>query len=99
MGNAAEKVKAIERIDAEVVGPMLEKLPALGDFKILITSDHATPVALKTHTPSAVPFAMATGERLKQEKPSIKYGETEAAKSGVSVEHGYTVISDLLKYA
>lgn len=98
MGHAEEKVKAIEAIDREVVGPMLEALPKLGDFKILITSDHATPVALKTHIHGPVPFAMATGAQLRQDKPSVKYGESAAARSGVSISDGFRVIAELLAY-
>jgi 2,3-bisphosphoglycerate-independent phosphoglycerate mutase len=98
MGNAEEKVKAIEAIDREVVGPMLDQLPKLGPFKILITSDHATPVARKTHVAAAVPFAMATGEQLKNANAPLKYGETEAAKTGVEIREGFRVIEVLKGY-
>jgi 2,3-bisphosphoglycerate-independent phosphoglycerate mutase len=98
MGNAEEKVKAIEAIDREVVGPLLEKLPRLGPFKILITSDHATPVARRTHVAAPVPFAMATGEQLRNANPSLKYGESGAAKTGVEIKDGFRVIEVLKGY-
>jgi 2,3-bisphosphoglycerate-independent phosphoglycerate mutase len=98
MGSREEKIRAIESIDRLIVGPLLEQLPALWDFKLCITSDHATPVALRTHTPDAVPFAMVAGSQLGAPPRRVKYGEADAAASGVSIEDGHTVIERLLAY-
>ena len=55
-GNIDEKIKAIENIDREVVGPIFE---SVGDFvKFLIVTDHATPIAMKTHHATPVPFTI-----------------------------------------
>jgi 2,3-bisphosphoglycerate-independent phosphoglycerate mutase len=55
-GNIEEKIKAIENIDREVVGTIFE---SVGDsVKFLIATDHATPIALKTHHATPVPFAI-----------------------------------------
>ena len=55
-GNIDEKIKAIENIDREVVGPIFE---SVGDFvKFLIVTDHATPIATKTHHATPVPFTV-----------------------------------------
>src|SRR5213078_2319349 len=35
-GKADEKVKALERIDADIVGPLLAALPSHGDWRILV---------------------------------------------------------------
>jgi 2,3-bisphosphoglycerate-independent phosphoglycerate mutase len=53
MGSAVEKVKAIERIDAEVLAPLLD---CDHDPWVLVVPDHPTPVRLRTHTGEAVPF-------------------------------------------
>src|SRR5262249_13752085 len=45
-GKAAEKVKALERIDEHIVGPLLAALPRYGDYRILVEPDHRT--TLKT---------------------------------------------------
>jgi len=99
MGSRAEKIRAIESIDALVVGPLLDKLPALGPFRLCIASDHATPVALRTHTPDPVPFAMVAGEQLAGAPRAVKYGERDAAAAGVAITDGHTVIARLLQYA
>ncbi|HEX7928980.1 MAG TPA: 2,3-bisphosphoglycerate-independent phosphoglycerate mutase, partial [bacterium] len=97
-GNFAEKVKAIQSVDEKIVGPLINSLGKYGPFKILITSDHATPVHLKTHTPDAVPFAMATSDQLSASKRTLKFGETEAGKTGMRIADGFTVIKRLMAY-
>ncbi len=55
-GSIPEKIKAIERIDAEVLGVLLDRT---GDgTRFLIVTDHATPVSMKTHFAVPVPFAI-----------------------------------------
>ena len=57
-GQAEEKTSAIERIDAELLSVLLERLPVLGDFRLLILPDHPTPVGIRTHTRDPVPFLL-----------------------------------------
>ena len=57
-GQAEEKTSAIERIDAELLSVLLDRLPAMGDFRILILPDHPTPVGIRTHTRTPVPFLL-----------------------------------------
>lgn len=97
MGDRVEKIKAIESIDREIVGPLLESLPSLGDFKIVIVSDHATPVSLRTHTRDPVPFTMATSRELEKPAPPVKYGEWEATASGLVIRDGHTLMERLLE--
>jgi 2,3-bisphosphoglycerate-independent phosphoglycerate mutase len=58
-GKADEKVKALEQIDRHIVGPLLEALPKHGDWRILVSPDHRTPLATRAHGHGPVPFAMA----------------------------------------
>ncbi|VAX18226.1 Predicted functional analog of homoserine kinase [hydrothermal vent metagenome] len=57
-GSLDYKVQAIEDFDAKVVGPVVEGLKAMGDFRVMALSDHPTPLAIKTHTKDKVPFAI-----------------------------------------
>lgn len=56
-GNVGEKVAALERWDAEIVGPVVD---ALGDepYRLLMLPDHATPCAIRTHTSDPVPYLL-----------------------------------------
>ena len=53
LGNAREKVLAIERVD-EMIGTILQDFPGV----VAVLPDHPTPVRLKTHTSDPVPFAI-----------------------------------------
>lgn len=99
MGDRAAKIEAIESIDGKIVGPLLTQLPALGPFTIILVSDHATPVSLRTHTSDPVPYAMATGAQLQQQRTGVKYGEAEAAQSGNLIKPGHSIIKRLLAHA
>ncbi|MDQ1431042.1 MAG: 2,3-bisphosphoglycerate-independent phosphoglycerate mutase [Actinomycetota bacterium] len=56
-GAIDEKVKSLERWDAEIIGPIVD---ALGDtpYRILLLPDHATPCAARTHTSDPVPYLL-----------------------------------------
>ena len=67
MGNTAEKIKALEQIDQHIVAPLHEALKKQGEYRILISPDHPTPIRLKTHNHGAVPLAIAgTGIRARR---------------------------------
>ena len=58
-GSAAAKIEALEEIDRHIVGPLHEALKRHGEYRILVTPDHPTPLRTKTHSHGDVPFAMA----------------------------------------
>src|SRR5437870_1325588 len=58
-GRADAKVKALEEIDRHVVGPLLEALPKHGEWRILVSPDHRTPLRTRAHAYGEVPFAVA----------------------------------------
>ncbi|MGH7917522.1 MAG: cofactor-independent phosphoglycerate mutase [Candidatus Binataceae bacterium] len=98
MGRADLKVEALERIDELILGPMLERLPSLGDFTLLLMPDHATPSQLKTHSSEPVPFAMLSNQQLHTRtdtRGERRYTEAEAARGGVLVKPGYRLIEAL----
>jgi 2,3-bisphosphoglycerate-independent phosphoglycerate mutase len=57
-GDCAAKVKALEEIDRHIVGPLHAALQSRGDYRILVTPDHPTPLRTKTHSHGFVPFAV-----------------------------------------
>jgi len=59
-GDVDLKVKAIELFDEKVVGLVLQALEKSGeDWRVLLMPDHATPIAIKTHSCDPVPFTIA----------------------------------------
>lgn len=94
MGRADLKREAIERIDELIIGPMLRELPRIGEFRILVMPDHATPCKLKTHSNEPVPFAMLDGAKDGQ-GDARRYMEGEAKLTGVLLTEGYRLIESL----
>ncbi|MBN1525978.1 MAG: cofactor-independent phosphoglycerate mutase [Candidatus Omnitrophica bacterium] len=58
-GDARAKITAIENFDKHVVGAMWRYFKAMKDCRILVLSDHPTPVTLRTHIADPAPFVMA----------------------------------------
>lgn len=95
-GSAENKIKAIEYIDDQVVGPVAEALRAAGtDFRMLILPDHPTPVRVRTHTSDPVPYLLY--DSTKAEEGSGTYSEKTGWKSGKMLEEGYRLIDHLLE--
>lgn len=55
-GNVREKIRAIERIDEDIIGFLLKEAPK--DTSFLLATDHATPIVMRTHYACPVPFAI-----------------------------------------
>jgi len=87
-----EKIKAIEKIDAEVVGRLLEWRGR--DLKVLVMPDHPTPIKLRTHTADPVPF-LIWGKGV-EANGAKRFTEAEAAKTGVFIEEGYKIMGRLV---
>jgi 2,3-bisphosphoglycerate-independent phosphoglycerate mutase len=96
-GDAAQKVRAIERIDAEFLGPALAGLARLGPHRVLVAPDHYTPVARRSHVGDPVPFAIWSGPGAPAGGGSgaAAFTEAEAAKTGLFVERGHELLGRL----
>ena len=92
-GDADEKVKALEEIDAKIVGPVHEHLKSQGDYRILVCPDHPTFLRTKTHSHGYVPFTMC-GQGIK-ESETVSYDEVTASQSGITIDGGYELMGRL----
>ena len=62
MGNLKLKLEAIETFDREVVGPVRRGLETMRQpYRLIIATDHRTPVAVRNHTAEPVPAAVLNG--------------------------------------
>ncbi len=94
-GNLADKLKAIEDFDARVVGPIMDGIKAFGDYRILCTPDHPTPIKLRTHTDAPVPFIIYDGGEA-ENSAVAGYDENSAQASGLLIEEGFRLMDLLL---
>ncbi|MEJ2431188.1 MAG: cofactor-independent phosphoglycerate mutase [Deltaproteobacteria bacterium] len=56
-GNLGLKIEAIEAFDANVVGPIVEECTHWPQLRIMVITDHLTPIRTRTHARGLVPFA------------------------------------------
>lgn len=95
-GDLEGKIRAIELIDQEVVGPLLKGLEEAGeDYSILVMPDHPTPIAIKTHISDPIPYLLYRSTA--QEESGIDtYTENTGKSTGRYVAQGYELMSRLL---
>lgn len=97
-GHRAEtdnKVLSIELIDKKILAPIYEYLKSTGeDFKIMVLPDHPTPVRLRTHTITPVPFFIYSSNE--EQKGVDKFNEVSAEATGVYIPEGYKLMNILV---
>jgi 2,3-bisphosphoglycerate-independent phosphoglycerate mutase len=93
-GNTAGKVAALEAIDREIVGPLHAALKAQGDYRILISPDHPTPLRTKTHSHGFVPWAIA-GSGVTADGATT-YDEPTAGRSALGFAEGWQMMKFFL---
>jgi len=95
-GNAEGKVKAIEDFDEKVVGTVLAGIARHGDYRVLVLSDHPTPIAKKTHTAEPSPFAVFCSRPDDNVRGAPGYSEEAARRGGLVVSPGCELMEGFL---
>ncbi|MDY6952648.1 MAG: cofactor-independent phosphoglycerate mutase [Thermodesulfobacteriota bacterium] len=91
-----EKIKAIEAFDDKVVGTVLQGMKDLGPHRIMVTTDHFTPLSVKTHTTEPVPFAMCGAGIPEPSDRSQGFTEEAAQAQGLSLAQGFRLMERFL---
>jgi len=87
-GRVREKIEAIENFDEQVVGTLLEGLKRFEDYRVMVASDHFTPIPKRTHTDEPTPFAWASKRELERPAKGPIFSEAAARESGLSFGGG-----------
>jgi len=95
LGDAHEKIKALEQIDSCVVGPMLQKLKRFDDWRIAVVPDHPTPVSTRMHSKTPPPFCLA-GSGITA-LMALPFSERNASGSKLQIDPGHEFMEFLLK--
>lgn len=90
-GRADEKVKAIEAIDRDIVGPLVEALAKQGDYRVMVSPDHPTYISTKKHTHGDVPVCLA-GAGVEPDAFTA-YHDGTAAASDLAFPNGWDAMS------
>lgn len=95
-GNLPEKIRAIENIDSIILGKLLKELPKIdSEYTIAILPDHPTPINIKTHTMTPVPFAVYSTSIKEPDDTEVFSEDMSKGKYGTIV--GHTLLSEMIK--
>ena len=96
-GNYEYKVKAIEDFDKYVVGNVIAGMKEFAEYRILLLPDHATPVALRTHTAEPVPFVLFDSRDIR-DNAGLTYDETLIERKDILVfDEGHKLMDYFIK--
>ena len=96
-GNAAGKIKAIELFDEKIVGPILNKIGSFGDYRIIVLSDHPTPLDLRTHVSDPSPFAVLSSCKEENKAAGLPFNEKNAKESSILISPGHLLMEKFIK--
>ena len=94
-GEVANKVKAIEEIDARILSPMLPKLREMGDFTLLVCPDHPTPLSTRTHAADPIPYLLYRSDR-PLDSGIATFSEKTAAETGLYLPAAFEMLSRMI---
>ncbi|MFB3924930.1 MAG: cofactor-independent phosphoglycerate mutase [Syntrophales bacterium] len=95
-GNIEGKIKAVEDFDSKVVGTVLRNVGGLGDYRLMVLSDHPTPISRRTHVPDPSPFAVLSSSREENLAVDAPFGEAAAKRTGLLISPGYRLMEHFL---
>ena len=102
-GSRTGKIESLERIDADIVAPILAWLEdnrerTGEEFRILIAPDHRTPVVIRTHTDEPVPYVFYDSAAAEAGLYNEKNSFTErSAAAGEPVNSGRELADDFFR--
>lgn len=92
-GNLEGKIRAIENFDEKVVGTVLKGLADFDAYRILVLSDHPTPIAIKTHASDPSAFAVLSSIQEENLRRGAVFTEAAARAGGIMVSPGYQLMN------
>ena len=100
-GHRAElenKVLSVELIDKKILKPVYEYLKSTNeDFKIMVLPDHPTPIRLRTHTMTPVPFFIYSSKDDGKKNDIENFNEDTCVAANNYISNGYTLMDILVK--
>lgn len=94
-GSMKDKIEAIGQIDKHIIGYVQKEVEAAGeDLRMLVLPDHPTPIRVRTHTGTPVPYLLY--DSTTPVKGAETYCERTAKQTGIFCEKGHELIDHLL---
>lgn len=96
-GNAEGKIRAIEFFDEKIVGIILNNIGVFGDYRLLVLSDHPTPLDIKTHVSDPSPFAVLSSRKDENRASGVPFNEITAKDSGILISPGHLLMEKFIR--
>jgi len=93
-GDLKLKMQAIEDFDRLAVGPLMQGLAEVGPHRVLLATDHFTPISTRTHGIQPVPYVLWDSENPRQGEAG--FNEADAAK-GASEPQAHALVERLVE--
>lgn len=94
-GDVRAKITAIENFDKFVVGAVWKYIKELKDARLMVLSDHPTPISIRTHASDPAPFVMA-GKGIEHNAFEV-FSEANAVLSKIKFKSGSSLTEALIK--
>ncbi|HLJ55222.1 MAG TPA: cofactor-independent phosphoglycerate mutase [Chthonomonadaceae bacterium] len=94
-GSVDEKIKAIENFDGRMLGPLLDGMKRLDDFRLLCAPDHMTPVSTRGHAVGPVPFLLFDSRKPMRGGGHLPYDERALQETKTRLPEGHRLIDEL----
>ena len=95
-GEVENKVKSIELIDKDIVGPLIKGLEEAGEeYTMLVMPDHPTPLAIKTHVSDPIPFLIYRSNH-QIDSGIDTYTENTCKSTGLYIDKGYKLMDKVI---
>lgn len=88
-----DKTRALERFDAEIVAPVLDKLRTFDQWRVLVATGQKSLCEQRAATAEPTPFCMA-GPGVTRGIQQVRFNERLAAESDLHIDKGH----DLMEY-
>jgi len=92
-GNFQQKITSLERIDTDIVGPIVDHLKSSYSegWRVLLLPDHPTPCSIRTHTPDPVPYCL-TGSDVEADD-NQSFSEAMIDRNPISPNRGHELMA------
>ncbi|MDF9408956.1 MAG: 2,3-bisphosphoglycerate-independent phosphoglycerate mutase [Pelotomaculum sp. PtaB.Bin013] len=94
-GELSNKVKAIEEVD-KMLAELLNGLSQFKDYRIMLLPDHPTPMSIRTHSSSPVPFVIYTSG-INTNNKIKSYNEEAAEQSDLIFSTGHELMDYFIR--
>jgi len=93
-GDLRKKIEALERIDALIVGPLLEAARRHDAWRIMVAPDHPTPCTTRAHSSVPPPFCYAGSDI--EAGAGLPFGELNAQATRDLVDPGHDLMDQFM---